>query len=108
MRFQTLFTLLFGSMSVASIFNSNTKISLLPYRAVRAAAVKIGHAVSPSLGAYMVCELENLACYGVGSIRDYISTVAETKCNIAYAVCIAIESAQLSSYAKLQACLSVC
>jgi hypothetical protein len=85
MRFQILFTLLFASMSVASINNNNnTKISLLPYCAMRSAAVKIGQAVSPSLSAYTVCELDRLACYGVGSIRDYPSPATQTKCDSAF------------------------
>jgi hypothetical protein len=74
---------------------------------MRSAAVKIGHAVSPSLGAYTVCDLDKLACYGVSGIRDYPPVVTQKKCDSDFAVCIMIESAGLSDYEKIQACLSV-
>jgi hypothetical protein len=107
MRFHILFTLLFVSMSVASIVNNNTKISLLPYCAMRSAAIKIGQAVSPSLSAYTVCERDRLACYGVGSIRDYPLPATQTKCDSAFAACIMIEIAPLPIHTKLRVCLSV-
>jgi hypothetical protein len=103
MRFQILFTLLFVSMSVASIFDGTTKISRIPYCAMRSAAFNLAHAVLPTPGIYSKCTYWKQACYGAGGgyqtyTTDGLSMSTNTTCDVAFTACIAANGVNRANF----------